>query len=71
MKKDIKQLIADYITFTDEHPRDTSAQLFTSEISDIINASKARNGQNDLAYAIMNAYAVGFMTAAKRYGKEG
>lgn len=66
MKKDIEKLIKEYEAFTDEHPQDKHAQLYTSEIMKLIEISRAVGGQNDIAYAIMNAYAVGFMTAYKR-----
>jgi len=66
MKKDIRNLIKEYEAFTDEHPRDTYAQLYLSEIKELITISRAKGGQNDIANAVMNAYAVGFMIAHKR-----
>lgn len=71
MKKDIKQLIADYSAYVEEHPKDTAAQLYAREIKEIWDTGKANNGQLDPALAICNGFAVGYMLAAKRYGKEG
>ena len=71
MNRDIKQLIADYNAYVKEHPHDTDAQLYASEIKEIWDTGKAVNGDFDPALAICNGFAVVYMLAAKRYGKEG